>query len=95
VSRVLVVASRRAQEEAERLGIPGVVENRIEAAILCGRKKNHAPGLTLGGDQRAVWLGPRLLAVLERDGRTASGTRRWRALRVVQAAGRGPAGETF
>jgi hypothetical protein len=85
---VVVRATLRAQTEAQRLGITGVLENRVEEAVCSGKKKSHAPGISLGHGEQVVWLGPRVLVVVAKDGRTPSGTRWLRALRLVQTADR-------
>jgi hypothetical protein len=51
-----------------------------------GKKKNHAPGVALRRGEEVVWLGPRLLVIVTKDGKTPSGTRRLRALRLVRAS---------
>jgi hypothetical protein len=81
---VLVVATRLALAQAQRLGVHGCLENAIERAIAEHRKGLWAPGSRLVHPEEACVLDDRLLAIVVRDGFTPSGRKRWRCVRVVR-----------
>jgi hypothetical protein len=86
VSGVVVFASRRALDEAERLQLPGVLENQVEAANLDGRKKRRSAQCvtTLHPGEAIVFLRHDVAAVIAKNGKTSSGRRRWRVRRLVR-----------
>jgi hypothetical protein len=93
VTGVLVYASRRALEEAERL-VPGrVLECAIEEAIRQGRKRAHSlPALQveLGSGERFVLIDSTVAAIVAKAGRTPGGRHVFRALRLVRLRPRAP-----
>lgn len=66
----VVYCSDGARAQAERRGLGGLLEARVETAVLEGRVVDG------GEDEYFVTLGPRLVARAVRKGRTPGGRRR-------------------
>ena len=81
MSKPLVVyATKRAVEEAQRFGLPGVLENVVERAIAEGRVFRALPG-----GERLVDVGGGVVARVKTGDRAPSGARRLMVERLERA----------
>jgi hypothetical protein len=78
----VVYATRRALEQAQELGFPGVIESKVEAAILEGRQFKK-----IGARQRLVNVEGWIVRVTTGD-RTPGGRRRLLVTRIETNAPR-------
>lgn len=76
MSGVLVVAGAGVLREASRLGVDGILEIKVEQAILKGRKRKVGTP-----QERLVDLGAFHARVMK-DGMTPQGRRRWRITQI-------------
>jgi hypothetical protein len=84
--RFVIYASRAALEQAQRLGLDGVLENRVADGIRAYRQHRRSlPGMRpLAENERLVELDGGLVARTVTRDRTASGKRRVLVYRVDQ-----------
>jgi hypothetical protein len=81
---VLVVANRQALDQGSRLLAGRVLENVVEEVFLReGTYPQAAKWVGLGPREHAAWIGPRLVAVVVRHGKTGAGRRRWLVRRLA------------